>query len=460
MIRYSSSGYGCAYLAGFGWLLKLRAFRRAFVLGCMAASLAVLVKYYDSETDFIIAVFDNSAYTSFTYFLGIMVVFRTSQSYSRFWGGCTSVHKMMGRWTDATVAVIAFSRASTAGEEKRSVLISTFIRLISILNALILAELEGSESPKTSRAAFSYQLLDPQAIDRDCLEALRRSPKKSLMVYQWIHSLMVDGNLNGVLGVPPPLLTRAFQAMDQGLLDYHDALKYADTPFPFPYTAAMELLLTVHFFLTPIAVCSWVDNYYLAFLFTFVLVSSVWVLQSVSAELENPFGSDLNDLDMDEMQGDMNNTLWALASQDFSRLPRVSTRFTSSQLMQRTRRTDSCTTNSCSFELLLISQRHKHSLLDKQLQNAARLHEEEEEEALGRRNEEEEEEQEKGRDEEGPVSRTSPSAAVMLGGLARDSILPTSVGPGEVCGTGAFTSQSSSTTLGSLHLHSQAEFAL
>uniref|UniRef100_A0A7S1A5J7 Bestrophin homolog n=1 Tax=Noctiluca scintillans TaxID=2966 RepID=A0A7S1A5J7_NOCSC len=150
------------------------------------------------------------------------------------------------------------------------------------------------------------------------------SVKKSTVIYQWISNLMDEAQRNGVLVAPPPLLTRAFNAMENGLQDYHVAMKLADTPFPFPYTAGMEVLLTVHFFLTPVITTIWTDSVFLMVLFTFFSVWSVWMLHLVAGELENPFGLDDTDLHMGEIQKDINSTLRLLFDNTCQHVPHIS----------------------------------------------------------------------------------------------------------------------------------------
>jgi len=78
----------------------------------------------------------------------------------------------------------------------------------------------------------------------------------------------------------------------------------------------------IHGLITPVAVCSWTNNITWACLFTFVLVFAFWSLHFLAGELENPFDSELNDLNMNEIQRELNQHLLALAS-DTSRTVRL-----------------------------------------------------------------------------------------------------------------------------------------
>jgi len=325
MIRYTNKDHvRCSFLRS-TWILKLKAFQKSSFIGAANMVFGIILKSTMTQLAYGLPTFDDSAYTSFTWFLGILVVFRTAQSLSRFWEGSTLIHKMMGHWCDASVSVTAFCKAASASDEETSLFQMTFVRLISLLNAMILADLEGTEHDEGPSLAFGYELLDAKSLDRQSINIMKRTDAKALLVYQWINNLMVKGQMTGILDIPAPLLARAFQALNLGLLDYMDALKFVDTPFPFPYAASIEILLTLHFGLTPLAVCAWTDNLGFVALFCFILVSSVWVLHLVASELENPFGHDMNALEMEEMQKDMNRNLTRLVSAEFQHTPGMRT---------------------------------------------------------------------------------------------------------------------------------------
>lgn len=143
------------------------------------------------------------------------------------------------------------------------------------------------------------------------------------MVFQWIQNLIVDAVSSGVLSIPPPLLTRTFQDLGSGMSRFHDALKYARVPFPFPYIASTDLLLIIHWVVTPIVICSWTSQVVWAAFFTFMLVFVLWTLHLVANELENPFGGDMNDLNMADIQDGVNMGLLLLISKESRETPRL-----------------------------------------------------------------------------------------------------------------------------------------
>ena len=226
-----------------------------------------------------------------------------------------------------THVVMGFSRYGKADKEKVDTFNHTFVRLVSLLHAVILAELEGDDLGTASKA-LEYELLDVQGLCSRTLTHIRRvsavhRDHLPIMVFQWMHNLIVDNMTTEVLSIPAPLLTRVFRAMTESMLNYHEARKYADTPFPFPYTAGIEIVLSVHFILTPLFVALWTTSPFALCLFTFVLLFPMWLLHLVPNEMENPFVPDYNGLNTKELQEELNKVLAALLSDSFSHCPEL-----------------------------------------------------------------------------------------------------------------------------------------
>jgi len=265
---------------------------------------------------------DSSAWTGFSTLVGFLVVFRTSQAYSRFWDGCTATYMMQTEWFDACSSVISFCKHSKAGEDTVLGFQNLLIRLFSMLHALALAEIEDSSTEEES-AAFNYELIDIEAIDTESLRTLKSSDCKVELVFQWIQQLLVENIETGVLAIPPPILSRAFQELATGMVQFHDALKISSIPFPFPYAQTCDFLLLLHSFGTPFVMCQWVSKPWWAFTLSFTQVFILWCLNYIAIEIQNPFGSDANDIDAASMQNQMNAQLLLLLSPGTKRTPRL-----------------------------------------------------------------------------------------------------------------------------------------
>jgi len=268
---------------------------------------------------------ESQAWSGFSFLVGFLVVFRTSQAYTRFWDGCTATYKMRAEWFDACSALIAFCRISKADSKLVNEFQQTLVRLFSMLHAVALAEVEDCNHNKVENVtAFKFELMDAEGIDAASLLTIKESGAKVELVYQWIQLLIVENIEKGVLSIPPPILSRCFQELANGMVEYHEALKLSTVPFPFPYAQTCEFLLLLHWLIAPFVVCSWTSHPAWASIFCFVQVFILWALNAIADEIENPFGMDANDLDASAMQLEINRQLNLLIADATQTVPRLS----------------------------------------------------------------------------------------------------------------------------------------
>jgi len=267
---------------------------------------------------------NSQAWAGFSFLVGFLVVFRTSQAYSRFWEGLTAMHMMRSRWLDAASATLAFCKYSEANVDRITIFESLLIRLYSMLHSAALADIEDcgdGMSPQTK--AFTMELIDPSAVDAESLRTVRDSDMKVELIFQWLQQLIVENIKTGVLSIPPPILTRTFGEMATGLVYFNEALKISTVPFPFPYAQTCDCMLILQFFLVPIIFMQWVTSPFWAASLTFIQVFPLWALNLIAVELENPFGSDPNDADCPQMQKEFNKCMRMLVASKTTRTPHL-----------------------------------------------------------------------------------------------------------------------------------------
>lgn len=108
--------------------------------------------------------FNSTAYGSFGTCMSFMMVFRTAQSYTRYWDGIDMVYGIMGHWFNAASNTLAFTRCSKVKAEEVENFRRLVVRLFSLLNCLMLRELEGQEVHAES--GLKFPVLDPRGIDQ------------------------------------------------------------------------------------------------------------------------------------------------------------------------------------------------------------------------------------------------------------------------------------------------------
>jgi len=327
MIHYSSG-------SGAPWNHFLNLFQMkgsGFPLAIAAATLPAALTFYlrwndiYGDTDILV---DNTAWGGFSFLVGFLVVFRTSQAYNRFWDGCTFMHRLQAEWLDACSATIAFTKHSSV----EAIVVTEFkhlvVRLFSLLHMFALAYIEGCDDLEEI-AAHDLELIDPDGLDQDTWNYVRQcrsSAGRVTMVFQWIQAAIVENISTGVLSIPAPILSRVFQELANGMVALHDAHKISAIPFPFPYAQTCDALLVTHSCVTPFVTCSKMSDPYWACLMAFIQVFILWSLNYIAVEIEHPFGGDPNDIDSTTLQLDMNLNLLLLLHPACDRTPVLSSK--------------------------------------------------------------------------------------------------------------------------------------
>uniref|UniRef100_A0A7S4W6W7 Bestrophin homolog n=1 Tax=Alexandrium monilatum TaxID=311494 RepID=A0A7S4W6W7_9DINO len=310
--------------------LRGSVFPGAFVVAFPCAACTAAVKLLSDygllpglgEEDSILK--NNALWSGLTFLVGFLIVFRTSQAYSRFWDSCTQTHQMRAEWFDACSSIIAFCRFSSAPQEAQMNFQHLLVRLFSMLHAAALAEIEDRSSDQFDPVeAFRYELLDARALDPESLKTIMECDSRVELLLQWIQQYIVDNVSTGVLSIPPPLLTRAFQELSTGVVAYHGAIKITTIPFPFPYVQTCDILLVMHWLVTPLVVAHWASSVWWGSIFSFMQVFIYWCLNMIAMEIENPFGQDPNDIDCGILQKEFNGHLSMLLQPSTRRLPKL-----------------------------------------------------------------------------------------------------------------------------------------
>merc|ERR1740121_1034475 len=102
--------------------------------------------------------------------------------------------------------LIAFSRQSNADPRLVCQFQQILVRLLSILNAVSLAQLRGRNG-KVMRP----EVIDFCGIDRESIRTIWSEECKVELVMQWLQSFTVDSQAAGVVTIAPPILSRIFQ---------------------------------------------------------------------------------------------------------------------------------------------------------------------------------------------------------------------------------------------------------
>lgn len=318
MIRYNTSGFAI-----------MLAFRRTGSVFPSAGALAlipatvsgVLTWFKTHHADAIPEGFFPSAeeyslFQTFSWVLGFILVFRTSQAYTRYWEGAQLLHTVTSEWFDACAQCSAFALVSENSKEDILAFIGTLIRLFSLLHCSALQQVSVMEDDK-------FVIIDPQHLNSELRARLRQFEEsrtqedrrqRTEVIFMWITKYILNATKTGMITTAPPIVTRSFQELNAGMQAMSRMVTITDTPFPFPYAHMIAVLLVVSMVLTPLVVAAKASHFGWSFLFTFVAVCMQWSVNLIAAEIEQPFGDDVNDFNLRDAQDDFNESLMLLAN--------------------------------------------------------------------------------------------------------------------------------------------------
>eukprot|EP00927_Polykrikos_kofoidii_P023701 TRINITY_DN21743_c0_g1_i1.p1 TRINITY_DN21743_c0_g1~~TRINITY_DN21743_c0_g1_i1.p1 ORF type:complete len:671 (+),score=84.55 TRINITY_DN21743_c0_g1_i1:158-2014(+) len=262
---------------------------------------------------------ETAAFGGFSFLVGFIIVFRTSQSYGRFQEAMSNTHAMVTEWFDAATTLVSFARSSKKSEDVPR-FIHILVRLFSIMSAGALKELTDADG----MIAEAFEMIDPMGLDEESYRILLKNPNTVVLTYQWIQQFVNESHKAGILDVPPPILGRAFTELGTGMSKFQDAMKTAKVPFPYPYAQTSVTLLVMHWFLTPLVMAQWTNHAWASAVFTFIQVFILWSLNVIATGLESPFGGQENDIDPYLMQERMNAQLMVLVSTKAAKTPSLS----------------------------------------------------------------------------------------------------------------------------------------
>lgn len=258
--------------------------------------------------------------------LSLLLTFRCNKAYNRFWDGCELVQAMSAEWFESCSLLVAFSCVpvkQAPDDPELAFKVKSFqfrlVHLMSLLHGMALHQIGGEEGE-------DIEVLDIFGLDQDSLDYLTHTCNeleinRVEVILHWIQVLITESIYEGVLTLPPPILTRSYQTLSRGMVNLHNVRRIADIPFPFPLSQALIILLIVHSILTPIVAAIFFTSFLWVAIVSFFPILGMWSLVFVSGEMEQPFGNDANDLPLTMQQFDFHTSLMMLVDDQSMRVP-------------------------------------------------------------------------------------------------------------------------------------------
>lgn len=138
-------------------------------------------------------------------------------------------------------------------------------------------------------------------VSKEEVAHLHGATDKVSIVLMWMEEAISRGQVQGVILTAPPILSRVYNELGNGLAGFNCAYRIALVPFPFCFAQMIGWCLVIFELLCPIVAYAFTGGELLTSALTFCSLMGFWGLNRIAIELENPFGCEVNHLPLAEL---------------------------------------------------------------------------------------------------------------------------------------------------------------
>ncbi|CAK8989364.1 SET domain-containing protein [Durusdinium trenchii] len=333
------------YNKSFFWLLLERRgsvfFRLDSVFGGLfIAALGGVVQYMrDSGWEYAPQIHHHYAFQALGAGVTFAIVFRTQLAWNRYWEAVTQLHFMYSKWADAFSQFQAFAEVTRKNVQEKDPVKADRIRLkqwrlkinYALLSTVAADRLTTGDNQRMEEVQVKgVRTRNTMRVDKEAQDfglpkmAVRKefdrmdSKTDAYVVFEkpsaeQVQLMMASNDIVSTvmywilwdladcmkdIEIAPPIQSRMYQELSNGMLGFNNCLKIADVPFPLPFAQLLGLLLVAFSAFIPVYVINFTGSPIAGPILCFFLFESLWCLNEVAKELENPFGQDTNDISL------------------------------------------------------------------------------------------------------------------------------------------------------------------
>lgn len=156
-----------------------------------------------------------------------------------------------------------------------------------------LATLRSSATMMVNNAWFADFRVVSQPSPEEYQQLQQTKDRVGAVSYWIVHDM---AQISEDVIIAPPIQSRMYQELSNGMLGFNNSLKIADVPFPFPYAQLLTWIMILFSCLIPFYVVVFTRSMIMSPIAAFIAFAGMWCINEVAIELENPFGADDNDI--------------------------------------------------------------------------------------------------------------------------------------------------------------------
>lgn len=147
------------------------------------------------------------------------------------------------------------------------------------------------------------------------LQKARGASAKTTLAWYWLSEFIGREHLAGSSGnIGPPIISRLFQFLSDGMIYYNHGRKIMFIPFPFPHAQISAVFIVVMIVAVPFMMHQYANEKWLGSILTFLLVVCLSGLHEVARELENPYRNIPNEIPLCTLLAQYNEALISMCS--------------------------------------------------------------------------------------------------------------------------------------------------
>ena len=274
------------------------------------------------DFDIVDVTFSGDAHSIMAIMVAFLTVSRVSTAYSRFWEARTCVGKSLQLLNSVALEASAFTKMDVSeGAHEWRVLLGN--RLISLLQSAVYViqrpELTIEMLHNTNKKPSGPESLQIKVVssveDRNFILSQQGTSMNNfsnsfreknlypdpMNIVAYVHgAISLQSDL-----LKEPLIIHKEMKLHNYLLSYiqyyHEMAKFCATPYPFPIAQMTRIFLFVWMFTLPFALAHEAEEPISIMLIIFFITYGFFGLEFVSIELDDPFGHDANDIEMDKL---------------------------------------------------------------------------------------------------------------------------------------------------------------
>jgi ion channel-forming bestrophin family protein len=233
--------------------------------------------------------------------LGLLLVFRTNASYARY----VEAREILGRIIDSSRDLARqVATYAVAGPENAAVRHDVHRWLVAFFGLLV------HNLREEDRLAEHAERLEAAEIDR-----LRGARHRCAIVVSWISARLMGEHRAGRLDA------HAMRSIDGNLRILVAALggceRIRRTPIPFAYAQHIKVFLALFCYTVPFAMADALQGY--TPVAAAVLAYAMFGIDEIGIEIEDPFGTDPNDLPLDRLEKVVDTSVAEVFAQSYDR---------------------------------------------------------------------------------------------------------------------------------------------